>query len=138
MSINRRDISRLNKVHPALVIVFYEAQKRSRYDFHVGWLGGWRSDSEQNELFKNKKSKKNGTTSKSKHQSGRAIDFVIYKGGKAVWYADMYEDVWMTFNAVARELNIKLRWGGDWNMNGIRVDKDKNERFLDAGHVEMV
>lgn len=138
MSINKRDISRLDGIHPILIIIFYEVQKRTRYNIHVAWKGGRRSDSEQIELFRKRSSKKNGTTNKSKHQLGLALDFVVYQGTKAVWYPDMYEDVWMTFNAVAQELNTRLRWGGDWNMNKIRVDKDKNEKFLDAGHVEMI
>lgn len=140
----KRDIKRLLNVDLALCLIFYEVQKRTRYDIHIGYLGGCRTPEQQNGLYKDKRSSKDGYKKKSKHQpkgidnTGRALDFVIYQGGKAVWYADMYEDVWYTFLAVSREFGIKLRWGGDWNMNGIRVDKDKNERFLDAGHIERV
>ena len=30
-----------------------------------------------------------------------------------------------------------LRWGGDWDQDGIRVDKDPDESFFDGGHVEI-
>lgn len=121
-----------------LCLIFYEVQKRAGFEIHIGYLGGRRSPEQQNDLYKDKKSTRDGYKKLSKHQSGKAIDFVIYQSSRAVWYADYYEDVWYTFNAVAQDFGVRLRWGGDWNRNGIRVDKDKNERFLDAGHIELI
>jgi hypothetical protein len=138
MKLLRRDVGRLKNVDLMLCFIFYEVQKRTQHDIHIGYQGGRRSAAEQNDLYKSKKSSKDGYKKLSKHQKGIAIDFVVYKNGKAVWYPDVYEDVWYTFLAVSKEFRLKLRWGGDWNRNGIRVDKDKNEKFLDAGHVEMI
>lgn len=38
----------------------------------------------------------------------------------------------------AKKRGYKLRWGADWNANGIRVDKDPNERLLDGPHFELI
>lgn len=138
MKIIKRDIDRLRGVELILSLIFYETQKRTKHDIRIGYLGGKRSAKEQNLLYKDKKSTKDGYIRIGKHQEGIAIDFVIYRSGKVTWYPDRYEDVWFTFLAVSKEFGVKLRWGGDWNRNGIRVDKDKNEKFLDAGHIELI
>ena len=138
MRILSRDIKRLKGVDLGLCLVFYEVQKRTGYEIHIGYQGGRRSPEEQNGLYKAKKSTKDGYNKKSKHQDGGALDFVIYSAGRAVWRADAYEEVWFTFLEVAAEFSIDMRWGGDWNMNGIRVDRDPNERLLDCGHVELI
>ncbi len=33
----------------------------------------------------------------------------------------------------AKELNVTIRWGGDWNGNG----KSEDERFYDSPHFEL-
>ena len=38
----------------------------------------------------------------------------------------------------AKKRGYKLRWGADWNQNGIRVDWDPEERLLDGPHYELV
>lgn len=38
-----------------------------------------------------------------------------------------------TFLRIAKTLNVPLRWGGDWDMDGDWRD----ERFLDWGHFEL-
>jgi len=38
----------------------------------------------------------------------------------------------------AEKRGVKIRWGADWNMDGVRVDKDPNERLLDGPHFELV
>lgn len=138
MRILTRDIKRLEGVDLGLCLVFYETQKRTSYKIHVGYLGGRRNAEQQNGLYLKKKSTKDGYNKRSKHQFGDALDFVIYSAGKAVWRADDYEEVWFTFLEVAAEFGVDIRWGGDWNMNGIRVDKDPKERLLDCGHVERI
>ena len=32
---------------------------------------------------------------------------------------------------------VGMRWGGDWNQDGVRVDRDPKERFLDGPHYEL-
>ena len=135
----KRDLKRLKGVTPRLVVVLYEAQKRSSYTFHVGYLGGRRTSQQQNELFKKNKSKKDGYKKLSKHQSGRAVDFVVYdNNGKYIQTVNIYESIARLMQDISLELfGLPLRWGGDWDGDGIRVDKDSTETFLDAGHVEI-
>lgn len=40
--------------------------------------------------------------------------------------------------AMAHKRMIGMRWGGDWNQNGIRVDKDPKEKLLDGPHYELI
>lgn len=135
---NKRDLRRLRGVTPRLIVVLYEAQKRSSYNFHVGYLGGRRTSQEQYELFNKKRSSKDGYKRLSKHQSGKAVDFVIYINGKAIWTPNEYEKVAKLMQEISIELfGLPLRWGGDWDQDGIRVDKDPDEKFLDAGHIEI-
>lgn len=35
------------------------------------------------------------------------------------------------------EITHLLRWGADWDMDGVRVDKDPNETFFDGPHYEL-
>lgn len=135
----KRDLRRLRGVTPRLIVVFYEAQKRSSYIFNVGYLGGRRTSREQNDLFKNNKTKKDGYKKLSKHQTGKAVDFVVYdNNGKYIQTVDIYESIARLMQDISLELfGLPLRWGGDWDGDGIRVDKDPTESFLDAGHVEI-
>jgi len=139
MIFNKRDLRRLRGVNLKLALIFYEAQRTCPYDIHVGYLGGYRTPEQQNELYRRDKSKKDGYRKLSKHQKGMAIDFVPYSGSNAIWDVEVYTVVADHIMYVAAEkFNTQLRWGADWNMNGIRVDKDPNEKFLDAGHLELV
>jgi len=40
--------------------------------------------------------------------------------------------------AKAEARGIALRWGGDWDGDGVRVDKDPSERLLDGPHFELM
>jgi peptidoglycan L-alanyl-D-glutamate endopeptidase CwlK len=134
----KRDLKRLRGVTPRLIVVLYEAQKRSPYKFHVGRFGGRRTSQEQNMLFKRKSSKKDGYIKLSKHQSGKAVDFVIFVNGQPIWTKDEYESVARLMQDISMELfGLSLRWGGDWDQDGVRVDKDPDESFFDGGHVEI-
>jgi len=139
MTMNSNDIRRIKGVDSILAIIFYEAQRTCNYEIHIAYLGGLRTSDEQYELFKKKKSKKNGISNKSKHQLGEAIDFVIYIDGKANWDVEKYDEVAQHMIGIAEEkFNTKLRGGWDWNQNGIPVRNDPKETFQDAGHVELI
>lgn len=40
--------------------------------------------------------------------------------------------------ATAHEMGIKLRWGNDWDGDGVLVHRDKDERLADLGHFELL
>jgi len=81
-----------------------------------------RTDEEQARLFEAGASDCDGVHTRSKHQDGRAIDFVIYKDGKTVWpHVPEYD----TLGKIWRRLGGT--WGGDW----------KNDERDDVYHFEL-
>lgn len=38
----------------------------------------------------------------------------------------------------AEKRGISIRWGADWDRDGVRVDKDPDERLLDGPHYELM
>lgn len=48
-----------------------------------------------------------------------------------------FEKVANVLKQVAKELGIKARWGGDWNMNG-RYDDEIERGSYDGGHFELM
>ncbi len=65
----------------------------------------------------------------------KAFDFAPHLGRRGIPWEDthLFALVAGVFFAVARELGVKLRWGGDWNMNGLTTD----QTFMDWGHLEI-
>ncbi|PMI40861.1 peptidase M15 [Enterovibrio norvegicus] len=107
-----------------LVRVTKRALELTPFDFGV--TSGVRSASEQNELFKQGKSQLDGYSRKSRHQSGHAIDFVVYdENGKVTWGWSYYLQVSYAFKQAASELGVKIKWGGDW------------VSFKDGPHIEL-
>jgi len=119
-----RSESNLAGVHPDLVKVARLALKKSPVDFGIS--EGLRSVERQKELFAAGKSK----TMKSRHITGHAID--IFPAGKPIDWKKMIIIQKIMFE-VANELNIPIRWGGDWNENGQTTD----EQFYDSPHFEL-
>jgi hypothetical protein len=118
---------RLATCDPRLQAVVNEAIKRT--DFSV--LCGHRGREEQEDAFER------GTTRvhypKSKHNSypSKAVDLAPYP---IDWNnLERFRDLAKIMFEEAEKLNVKLRWGGDFNMNGKPDDK-----FNDMPHYEIV
>lgn len=115
----------LNTVNKELTILANEVLKISKIDFAI--TDGLRSTEEQQNLYKLGKSKCDGLIKKSKHQLGKAIDIMCYdKNNKGTWDFKYYEEISKLFKQKAVELNIKIKWGGDW------------VNFKDGVHFELV
>jgi len=118
----------LSQTHPDLQKVFNEVIKL--HDCSV--ICGFRSEYEQNKAYQNNSSKHKWPNSKHNRHPSMAIDVVPYpldwKDFKRFFY---FAGI---VKAVASSQNIKLRWGGDFNMNGIFTD----ERFVDLPHYELL
>lgn len=100
------------------------------YDFTV--LEGHRSGKRQDELFRQGKSKLKAGQSKHNQSPSLAVDI-------CPWPID-WEDLnrffflsGMMFQGAA-DLDIKIRWGMDWNQNF----DFKDQSFFDAPHFELV
>lgn len=127
-------LRRLNTCHPKLIKLMNEVIKH--HDCTI--LCGARSDFEQKKLYKEGKSKLDGVSKKSEHQTdkknpfSRAVDVVPYP---VDWndYKRFYYFAG-TVMTIAALMGIKLRWGGDWDM-----DKDfKDNKFNDLPHFELI
>jgi len=119
-----RSESNLVGVHADLVKVARLALLKSPVDFGIS--EGLRTKTRQAELFAAGKSK----TMNSRHITGHAID--IFPAGNPIDWKKMIPISKAMFEA-ANELNIPIRWGGDWNGNGITTD----EKFFDSPHFEL-
>tara|TARA_R110002124_G_scaffold283449_2_gene459490 strand:- start:10917 stop:11336 length:420 start_codon:yes stop_codon:yes gene_type:complete len=135
--LSKRSLNRLEGVNPLLIAIIVEGIKNSPYDFGIPNHGGKRTAEEQNKLYKDKKSQRDGYNKKSYHQSGKAFDIFLYIDGKASWDKDKLEEVSKHLKTIATAYNVRLTWGGDWNNNGIRVDKDSQEHFFDGAHFQI-
>lgn len=116
---SNRSKAKLQGVDPRLIKVAELALQRSPFDF--GITCGLRTVEEQKALVAKGASK----TMKSKHLEGRAIDFVIYIGGKTNWDLSNYEKVAQVFLEVGKELGIELESGAFW------------KTFKDGPHIQL-
>lgn len=122
--LSARSLARLSGVHSDLQAVAKRALELSPFDF--GITSGKRTKEEQNALFKKGASQLDGYSKKSRHQTGHALDFVVYdENGKVTWGFSYYEQVSWAFKQAARELGVAIVWGGDWRS------------FKDGPHIEL-
>lgn len=134
-TLDERSLKRLNnKVHPKLVAVVKRAIELSTVDFSV--IEGIRTIEKQREYVKKGVSK----TMKSRHLIqpdgyGHAVDLApliekhltdkewqyskgdldIGKDAKIPWNSwKAFEEVSKAMKQAAKELNVRITWGGDW------------------------
>lgn len=118
----------LEGVHPDLVRVVERAIEITKQDFTV--IQGLRSKRQQREAVK----RGNSWTMKSRHLTGHAVDVVPYP----VDWVDLHKFARIrdAFFQAAQELEIPIRWGGDWNGNGSYRDEIRRGSY-DGGHFEL-
>ncbi len=95
-----------------LVDVVELAITLTNIDFGVPETGGLRTVQDQAQLFTSGKSKADGRTHKSYHQTGKAVDLFAYVDGKASWDELHLSLCAAAMLQAAAELNIPLKWGG--------------------------
>lgn len=132
-----RSRKRLEGVHPDLMLVVKAALAIGAQDFFVA--EGLRTPERQRELVALKLSK----TLKSKHLPqpdgyGHAVDLypVGYSDLRTV-PKDAYRAVYKAMMAAAEHLGVSLRWGNDWDGDGVEVGTDPDESFADWPHYEI-
>lgn len=119
---------RLATCHPELQRLFNEVVKH--YDCTV--TCGHRSKDEQDEAVRTGHSKLAWPNSKHNSLPSKAIDVVPFP----IDWADTsrFYHFGGFVLAVAQQLGIKIRWGGDWNGNL----QFRDEKFKDLPHFELV
>ena len=115
---------RLKGIDPKLVNVLNELIKI----MDVTIIEGLRSKERQAELLE-----KGATKVKySKHMEGKAVDLSPYP---IDWEnRDGFHYVGGMIRGIAKQLNVKVRWGGDWDSDG----DVKDNGFDDLVHVEIL
>lgn len=144
---SKKSLEHLTGVHPNLVKVVKRALELSTVDFSVN--EGVRSKSRQESLVASKKSH----TMHSKHLVhsdgyGHAIDLVPYP---VSWELEDFLPIADAMQKSAKELGIKIRWGGSWcSLNQVKKPKTLmkeysearkrvgNKVFIDAPHFELI
>lgn len=106
--LSQKSIKNLEGVNYKLKMVVERALSLSEVDF--GITEGVRSLERQKELVASGKSQ----TMRSYHLRGNAIDVVAYVDGKVSWDWKYYEQIAKAFKEAAKELDVKITWGGDW------------------------
>ena len=128
---SNRSINKINTCHESLRELVYKAMDYQRFDIVV--IEGHRSNERQDELKRQKLSEKSAGESKHNHLPSLAIDLMPSPTTK-------WEDI-ETFKrfgefiiGVAAGLDILIRWGGDWDMDG----KTNDQKFNDYVHFELI
>lgn len=107
--LSQRSLDRLQGVNPNLVKVVKRAIEITEVDFMV--VEGLRTKETQAEYVKKGVSK----TMNSYHLTGHAVDLAPVVDGKIDWNnTKQFKQVADAMKRAAKELNIKIEWGGDW------------------------
>ena len=126
VNLGARSKERLASVDEALQKVVLKAFETMPFDITV--IEGIRDKARQEQLVKQGSSK----TMNSKHLTGKAIDLAPYP---VDWNnKSRFNLMAIEVMKASDELGIKIRWGGDWNMNG----DWKDEKFYDGPHFELI
>tara|TARA_R100000315_G_C5193362_1_gene112944 strand:+ start:451 stop:831 length:381 start_codon:yes stop_codon:yes gene_type:complete len=119
----KRSKARLKGVKPELVNVLNELVKI----MDVTIIEGLRTEERQKQLVASGASK----TKFSKHLEGKAVDLAPYP---IDWEdRDRFHYMGGMIRGIAKQLNVNVRWGGDWDSDG----ETKDNGFDDLVHVEL-
>jgi peptidoglycan LD-endopeptidase CwlK len=119
-----------------LQIILNEVIKR--IDFTI--ITGHRNQADQEKAFTEGKTQKHWPHGNHNASPSRAVDIWPWTPqGKIDWKDVTAAGRLMGYiQRVAEERDIKLRFGLDWDGDWYTVDRDPDEAFLDAPHVELV
>lgn len=122
-----RSRQNLQGVHPDLVKVVERAIQITKQDFTV--IEGMRTRQRQAQLVKSGASR----TMNSRHLTGHAVDLAAWTGREINWDPKLYGEIKEAMFIAGHELNVPLRWGGDWDGDGDTTDQN----FHDLVHFEL-
>ena len=132
----QRSLDRLNGVNTRLVSVVHRALELSTVDFTV--VEGLRSKQRQAQLYAQGRTTAGKIvtwTLKSKHIDGLAVDLAPVMDGKIDWNdSAKFNAIGAAMMQAAKELGVSIRWGKDWNANGIIGERGES----DSPHFELV
>ena len=99
-------------------------------DFSVLW--GYRDEESQNKAYAEGHSKVKFPYSRHNTHPSRAVDLDPYP----IDWENIKRFIYLggIVRGIADAEGVQLRWGGDWNSNGVL----KDESFRDYGHFELI
>jgi peptidoglycan L-alanyl-D-glutamate endopeptidase CwlK len=138
-TLSKTSVDRLLTCDPRLQLVLNGAIKI--VDFTV--MEGHRGEAAQNDAFKRGASKLRWPDGKHNMLPSRAVDIapVHYVSGKLkIDWNDLvaFGRLMGVVQAVAHRHGIRLRFGLDWDGDFLSVNRDTDESFMDAPHVELI
>lgn len=117
--LSKNSLAKLDGVNQALANVVKRAIEITTVDFAV--VQGNRTQAEQNALYAQGRTKPGPVvtwTRNSNHIGGRAVDLAPFYKGKIEWDNDgklgLYPKIATAMKQAAKELGVKIKWGGDW------------------------
>ncbi len=118
-----------------LIRVIDRGLSLSPVDIAIIW--GWRGEQVQTGLFRSGASEKEWPFSEHNFMQddepcSKAFDFAPYVNGIPWEDTHSFALVAGVFMAAASIEGVILRWGGDWDMDGLTID----QTFMDYGHME--
>jgi len=144
-ALSQRSRRNLEGVHPDMVAVVLRAIELTFVDFVV--IEGLRTKARQTELFKAGASQ----TMNSQHLTGRAVDLAAWVG-TVRWDWPLYPSIAEAMREAAREVGVKVIWGGCWDRELTSIEEtcaeaaedyvvrrrmDGRRAFLDGPHYEL-
>ncbi len=127
--------TRLQGVKPKLASVVRRALEICAVDFMV--VEGLRTLERQRELYAQGRTKpgpKVTWTLHSKHLEGSAVDLAPFVNGKVDWNNPKnFDAIAKAMLQASRELSVPIRWGADWDMDGLPREKGET----DSPHFEL-
>lgn len=131
-ALGKRSLRNLIGVHPDLVLLAHRVIKRTSVDYCILDGGGRRSIAQANAYAAA------GTgVKKSRHLTGDAIDFVVWKNGKPTWAREDLPDYRTLLEIILEEaddMGLLVVIGVDWNCNGLWGEPGTKE--YDWPHVQ--
>lgn len=136
-----RSEANLLGMHHELVNVVRLALIISNVDFAV--IEGLRTKDRQRELYAKGRTTTGPIvtwTMNSKHIDGMAVDLLPVNpatgnvDGSSWNYKEGFQEISEAMFAAADRLDVKIRWGADWNMNGKPGEKGET----DSPHFELI
>lgn len=148
--IGKGSLKAMEGLHPKLIQLIKASIEDTPIDFSV--VSGVRTTKAQQGLYAQGRTKTgaivtqaDGVKKKSNHQVkvdgfGHAFDFCPYINGALNWNAtSAFIAIALHIKAKAKELNIHIRWGADWDNDGLtKAQGDKDENFVDLPHIELI
>ena len=123
-------------IDPRLIEIDDLAITLTLVDYGHGKHAGLRTAEEQHQLYLAGKSHCDGQRLKSKHQTGRALDFYAFVNGRASWKHEHLAMVAAAYFQAASILGYRIKWGGLWKSRK-PIIKNGVEYGWDMPHIEL-